>query len=63
MLMFSPPIQIPFYNPTATRFKIVMEAKAFPSDYIAIVSQIKQRGYDPETALIQVRVDGWMDGC
>jgi kynureninase len=49
-------LQIPFYNPTPSRFKIVMEAKAFPSDYIAIVSQIKQRGYDPATALIEVRV-------
>ena len=47
-------LQIPFYNPTPTRFKIITEAKSFPSDYLALVSQIKQRGYDPATALIEV---------
>ena len=31
-----------------------MEGKAFPSDYLAMVSQIKFHGYDPATALIEV---------
>lgn len=36
--------QVPFYQPTAERYKILVEAKAFPSDHFAVVSQIRQRG-------------------
>ncbi len=38
--------QVPFYRPTPERFKVIMEVKAFPSDYLAVVSQIKLHGYD-----------------
>lgn len=47
-------LMIPFYRPTATRFKILMEAKAFPSDYYAIASQVKLAGFDPDTSIIQL---------
>src|SRR6476646_2429548 len=41
-----------FYRPTKTRFKILMEAPAFPSDTYAIKSQIIHHGLDPKDALI-----------
>lgn len=41
-----------FYQPTAERFKIMFEAKAFPSDHYAFESQVRSRGFDPETALL-----------
>ncbi|PVU88204.1 hypothetical protein BB559_005340 [Furculomyces boomerangus] len=44
----------PFYNPTPTRNKVLMEAKAFPSDDYAVVSNLKMRGVDPETAVIRM---------
>ena len=43
-----------FYKPTADRFKIMTEKKAFPSDTHAVVSQILHHGYDPATALVEV---------
>lgn len=43
-----------FYRPDATRFKIITEKKAFPSDTHAVVSQILHHGYDPSTALVEI---------
>ncbi len=43
-----------FYRPTKTRFKIVMETPAFPSDVYAIKSQIAHYGFDPKDALLLV---------
>ncbi|KAJ3213418.1 hypothetical protein HDU67_002893 [Dinochytrium kinnereticum] len=48
-------LMVAFYRPTATKFKIIMEAKAFPSDYFALASQVKFHGYDPKTAIIEVK--------
>eukprot|EP00045_Choanoeca_perplexa_P013694 m.155985 g.155985 ORF g.155985 m.155985 type:complete len:456 (+) comp16428_c0_seq1:44-1411(+) len=47
-------LMIPFYRPTADRYKILVEAKAFPSDHFAMTSQIQLAGYDPADALIQI---------
>ncbi len=48
-------LMVSFYRPTHKRFKIVIEADAFPSDKYAVRSQLRFHGYDPETALIQLR--------
>lgn len=47
-------LMVSFYKPTAGRFKIIMEAGAFPSDQYAIESQVRFHGYDPATAIIEV---------
>lgn len=47
-------LMVPFYCPTATRFKIVIEGRSFPSDHYAVSSQIRMHGYDPATALIEL---------
>ncbi len=46
---------ISFYTPTSTRYKILIEDHAFPSDHFAVESQIRQRGFDPDTSLITVK--------
>lgn len=46
-------MMVSFYRPTKERYKIVVEADAFPSDKYAVESQIKFHGFNPEDALIQ----------
>lgn len=43
-----------FYQPTRERFKILMEAGAFPSDQYAVETQVRMRGFEPEEAIIEV---------
>ncbi len=43
-----------FYRPTKTRFKILTEAGAFPSDQYAFESQVKFHGFNPEEAIIEL---------
>ena len=47
-------LMISFYQPTKTRYKIICEAKAFPSDQYAFQSQVKLHGFDPADAIIEV---------
>ncbi|WP_113635195.1 kynureninase [Nubsella zeaxanthinifaciens] len=47
-------LMVSFYRPTQKRFKIIMEAGAFPSDQYAIESQVRFHGYDPKEAIIEV---------
>ncbi len=44
-----------FYRPTKSRFKILMEDPAFPSDTYAIKTQIVHHGLDPKDTLILAR--------
>lgn len=47
-------LMLTFYRPTADRFKIIMEAGAFPSDQYAIETQVKHHKFDPENAVIEI---------
>jgi kynureninase len=47
-------LMVSFYRPEGKRFKIIMEAGAFPSDQYAIESQVRFHGYDPKEAIIEV---------
>lgn len=43
-----------FYKPTSSRYKIICEAKAFPSDQYAFESQALLHGLDPNDTIIEV---------
>ncbi len=45
-------LMVSFYQPSSTRYKILIEDHAFPSDHYAVESQIKFHGFDPKNALI-----------
>lgn len=47
-------LMVSFYRPSGGKFKIIMEAGAFPSDQYAIESQVRFHGYDPAEAIIEV---------
>lgn len=44
-----------FYRPTSSRFKILTEAGAFPSDQYAFESQLKLHNIHPEDGLIELK--------
>src|SRR5213082_3899105 len=44
-----------FYHPTKSRFKILMEDPAFPSDTYAIKTQIRHHRLDPKDSLVLAR--------
>jgi len=47
-------LMVSFYRPTKQRYKILCEAKAFPSDQYALQSQVKFHGYNIDDALIEI---------
>jgi kynureninase len=47
-------MMLSFYNPTKERYKIIMEAGAFPSDQYAAETQVKFYGFNPEDAIIEI---------
>lgn len=47
-------LMISFYRPSGSRYKIIMEAGAFPSDQYAVETQVRMHGYDPEDAIIEI---------
>ncbi|MBK7560198.1 MAG: kynureninase [Chitinophagaceae bacterium] len=47
-------LMVSFYRPTKKRYKIICEAKAFPSDQYAFETQARYHGFDPAEAIIEV---------
>lgn len=47
-------LMLSFYRPTKERFKIMMEAGAFPSDQYAVETLVNHFGLDPATAIIEI---------
>ena len=45
-------MMVSFYKPTKERYKIVIEADAFPSDKYAVESQLRHHGFDVKEGLI-----------
>jgi len=45
-------MMVSFYKPTPKRYKIVIEADAFPSDKYAVESQLRHHGFDDKEGLI-----------
>lgn len=45
-------MMVSFYKPTPKRYKILIEADAFPSDKYAVESQLRHHGYDDKEGVI-----------
>ncbi|TDU42815.1 kynureninase [Gelidibacter sediminis] len=45
-------MMVSFYKPTPKRYKILIEADAFPSDKYAVESQLKHHGFDPKDGVV-----------
>lgn len=48
-------LMVSFYRPTAKRFKIICEEKAFPSDQYMFQSQVNFHGYKSEEAIVEIK--------
>lgn len=48
-------LMVSFYQPTAKRFKIICEEKAFPSDQYMMQSQVRFHGFNPLEAIVEVK--------
>jgi kynureninase len=48
-------LMISFYRPEGKRYKIIMEAGAFPSDQYAVETQVRMHGYEPDDAIIEIK--------
>jgi kynureninase len=47
-------LMVSFYRPTTERYKIICEAKAFPSDQYALEMQVRSAGLNPDDTIIEV---------
>jgi kynureninase len=48
-------LMVTFYRPTKDRYKIIIEAGAFPSDQYMLESQVKWHGLDPEEVIVELK--------
>lgn len=48
-------LMVSFYRPTARRYKIICEEKAFPSDQYMVQSQVRFHGLDPKDAVVEIK--------
>lgn len=48
-------LMVTFYRPTQTRYKIICEEKAFPSDQYMFQSQVNFHGYKTEDAIFEIK--------
>ncbi|MDR7209818.1 kynureninase [Flavobacterium piscis] len=48
-------LMVSFYRPTATRYKIICEEKAFPSDQYMFQSQVHFHGFKSEDAIVEIK--------
>jgi len=56
-------LMVSFYQPTKTKFKIIIESDAFPSDKYAMESQLKFHGFDFKEGLILWKPNKGGDLC
>lgn len=47
-------MMVSFYRPTQSRYKIMIEGGAFPSDQYAVESQVRFHGFNPDEAIIEL---------
>ncbi|WP_339700470.1 kynureninase [uncultured Roseivirga sp.] len=48
-------LMVSFFKPTKTRYKVICEAGAFPSDQYMFETQLKFHGLNPDEALIELK--------
>ncbi|GIZ09165.1 kynureninase [Flavobacterium sp. UMI-01] len=48
-------LMVSFYRPTISRYKIICEEKAFPSDQYMLQSQVRFHGYEPNEAIVEIK--------
>ena len=48
-------LMVSFYRPSKTRYKIICEEKAFPSDQYMFQSQVNFHGYKTEDAIVEIK--------
>ena len=48
-------LMVSFYQPTSERFKIIVEAGAFPSDQYMLETQVKFHGLKPEDVIVELK--------
>lgn len=47
-------LMLSFYRPSPQRYKILMEAGAFPSDQYAVETLVRHYGFEPEAAILEI---------